>query len=89
VIVKLALNLLLCTLIVVLLQPEMDDVSRHGEDLLRGTASSEEVTQLLFPPAVSLTCLSIAVVLAVVKPWGRLRPAARNGASRAARATAS
>ena len=26
-----------------------------------------------FPPAVSLTALTVAVVLSVVKPWGRIR----------------
>ena len=34
--VKLALNLVLCTLILLVLQPGMDDVSRYGQDLLTG-----------------------------------------------------
>ena len=31
------------------------------------------MARLFFPPAVSLSCLTVAVVLAVTKPWGRLR----------------
>jgi hypothetical protein len=73
VLVKLALNLLLCTLIIVVLQPGMDGVAAYGRDQLAGGAPRGEVARLFFPPAVSLTCLTVAVVLAVLKPWGRLR----------------
>ena len=34
---------------------------------------------LFFPPAVSLTALTVATVLAVAKPWGRIRPRQRTG----------
>lgn len=71
--VKLVLNLLLCTLILVLLEPGMDAVASYGEDLLIGTPSASRVQTLFFPPAVSLTTLTFATVLAVYKPWGRLR----------------
>jgi hypothetical protein len=77
VVVKLALNLLLCTLIVVALQPGMDEVSRYGQDLLTGSPDRAAVSNLFFPPAVSLSALSFAVVLAVFKPWGRIRSARR------------
>ncbi|WP_433364535.1 hypothetical protein ACQPZX_34140 [Actinoplanes sp. CA-142083] len=70
--VKLALNLLLCTLIVFLLQPGMDEVAAYGRDLPLGTTDPSTVSSLFFPPAVSLTTLTIATVLAVVKPWGRI-----------------
>jgi hypothetical protein len=70
--VKLGLNLLLCTLIVVLLQPGMDAVAGYGRDLTHGTADPAAVSTLFFPPAVSLTTLTIATILAVVKPWGRI-----------------
>jgi hypothetical protein len=73
VLVKLVLNLLLCTLIVVVLQPGMDDVAAYGEDLLTGSPASDGAARLFFPPAVSLTCLTLATVLAVYKPWGRVR----------------
>ncbi|NJP93109.1 hypothetical protein HCN51_27290 [Nonomuraea sp. FMUSA5-5] len=71
--VKLALNLALCILIVVLLMPGMDAVGSYGERLLTGTPSSTVVERLFFPPAVSLSSLSFATILAVWKPWGRLR----------------
>lgn len=71
--VKLLLNVLLCTLIVVALQPGMGEVADYGRDLVDGNADPGRVSTLFFPPAVSLTLLSLAVVLAVFKPWGRLR----------------
>jgi hypothetical protein len=71
--VKLALNVVLCTLIVVILQPGMAEVAAYGEELLTGNPSTDRVAQLFFPPAVSLTCLTLATVLAVFKPWGRIR----------------
>jgi hypothetical protein len=71
--IKLALNLVLCTLIVIVLQPGMDDVGRYGEQLLTGTPDRSNIAKLFFPPAVSLTCLALATVLAVMKPWGRVR----------------
>jgi hypothetical protein len=71
--VKLALNLVLCTLIVVLLQPGMGDVRDHGAALAAGMPTVIDAGTLVFPPAVSLTALSLATVLAVFKPWGRLR----------------
>ncbi|MFI5896221.1 hypothetical protein ACIA5D_39585 [Actinoplanes sp. NPDC051513] len=75
--VKLGLNLLLCTLIVAVLQPGMDAVGGYGRDLAGGTANATDVSSLFFPPAVSLTTLTIATVLAVVKPWGRTRSLTR------------
>lgn len=71
--VKLALNLVLCTLILAVLQPGMDEVSRYGQDLLTGQPDPSRVSSLFFPPAVSLTALALATVLAVFKPWGRTR----------------
>lgn len=71
--VKLALNLLLCTLILVALQPGMDAVGAYGRDLVDGEPDASAVSTLFFPPAVSLTALTFATVLAVAKPWGRIR----------------
>jgi hypothetical protein len=71
--VKLGLNLVLCTLIVVALQPGMDEVGAYGRELATGSPDPAAVSTLFFPPAVSLTVLSLAVVLAVFKPWGRVR----------------
>jgi hypothetical protein len=70
--VKLALNLLLCTLIVFALQPGMDAVDRYGNDLLTGDPDAGAVSTLFFPPAVSLSILVLATALGVVKPWGRI-----------------
>jgi hypothetical protein len=73
--VKLVLNLVLCTLILVALQPGMDEVAGYGRDVLTGSPNPAVVTSLFFPPAVSLTTLALATVLGVVKPWGRIRRA--------------
>jgi hypothetical protein len=70
--VKLGLNLVLCTLILLLLQPGMRAVDEYGRDLARGADDASAVSTLFFPPAVSLTALTIATVLSVVKPWGRI-----------------
>jgi hypothetical protein len=70
---KLVLNLVLCTLIIVALEPGMAAVAGYGRDLAVGTEVPSEVSSLFFPPAVSLTALTIATVLSVVKPWGRIR----------------
>jgi hypothetical protein len=77
VVIKLLLNLVLCTLVLVALQPGMDDVYTYGEQLLNGDPERSAVATLFFPPAVSLSALSIAVWLGVAKPWGRLRRAHR------------
>ena len=60
--VKLALNLVLVTLVVLLL----------GPGLYAAVATGPTPT-MAFPPAVSLTALTVAVALSVVKPWGRIR----------------
>lgn len=78
--VKLALNLVLCTLILAVLQPGMGEVAGYGRDLLGGSPDPAAVSSLFFPPAVSLTALTWATVLAVAKPWGRIRR--RAGGSR-------
>jgi hypothetical protein len=78
--VKLALNLVLCTLIVLVLQPGMDEVAGYGRELLTGSPDPTTVSSLFFPPAVSLTALTLATVLAVFKPWGRIRPGRSQGA---------
>ena len=73
VLVKLVLNLVLCTLILVALRPGLPQLVEHGRALATGAASDVDVSYLFFPPAVSLTTLTVAVVLAVFKPWGRVR----------------
>ncbi len=68
--VKLVLNVALCTLILLALQPGMAHVRAYGEAQLTGPIDPAD---LYFPPIVSLTLLSFATVLAVYKPWGRIR----------------
>lgn len=71
--VKLALNLVLCTLIAFVLRPGMGEVARYGRGRLSGTPDPEAVSRLFFPPAVSLAALTLATALAVSRPWGRVR----------------
>ncbi|MEV5575236.1 hypothetical protein AB0L06_34800 [Spirillospora sp. NPDC052269] len=55
------------------LQPGMHAVGAYGEHLLTGNPPRGEVRKLFFPPAVSLTLLTLATTLSVYKPWGRFR----------------
>jgi uncharacterized membrane protein len=71
--VKLLLNVVLCTLILVALQPGLGDVAQYGRELAAGTAAERDVSDLFFPPIVSLSALTFATILSVAKPWGRLR----------------
>ena len=71
--VKLALNLVLCTLILIALQPGLGEIAQYGRDLAAGTATERDMTDLFFPPIVSLSALTFATILSVAKPWGRLR----------------
>ncbi|MGP4029390.1 hypothetical protein [Actinomadura sp. 3N407] len=80
--IKLALNLTLCVLILVALQPGMDEVGEYGRSLGTGASEPRAVSDLFYPPAVSLTTLTIATVLAVAKPWGRIRRARKGGGPR-------
>ena len=73
VMVKLVLNLVLTGLVLVALAPE---VAAHADQARRFEAALPallEVGQLIFPPIVSPATLLVAVVLAVFKPWGRIR----------------
>lgn len=71
--VKLALNIVLAGLVLVLLRPEVSETARRARQLPAAEAGAIPVGELIFPPIVSTTALLIAVVLAVFKPWGRIR----------------
>lgn len=71
--VKLVINVVLCVLIVFALEPGMADIAEHGRILASGGDSPLDVSNLFFPPTVSLTTLTFATVLAVFKPWGPVR----------------
>jgi hypothetical protein len=70
---KLVLNLLLTTLVLVGLQPAVADAAERGREFSAGEAVSLAVNDLIYPPIVSPAALLIAVLLAVFKPWGRIR----------------
>lgn len=71
--IKLALNIVLSALVLVALRPEVTEAAEQGRRFAAGEAASLAVGDLIFPPIVSPTALLIAVVLAVFKPWGRIR----------------
>jgi hypothetical protein len=74
VLVKLILNLALTSLVVVLLGPGMAEAAEAGRRLAAGGPVDIDLSNLVFPPIVSGTSLVVATVLAVYKPWGRVRP---------------
>jgi hypothetical protein len=69
---KLALNLLLTTLVLVLLRPGVGEAAEYGRNIAAGVAGPAP-TDMIFPPIVSSTALSVAFLLSVFKPWGRIR----------------
>lgn len=71
--VKLVFNLALATLILVALRPDVTAAAEQGRRFAAGEAAALAVGDLVFPPIVSTTALVVAVVLAVFKPWGRIR----------------
>jgi hypothetical protein len=73
VLVKLILNLVLTSLVVVLLGPGMAEAAEAGRRLAAGGPAGIDLSNLVFPPIVSGTSLVVATVLAVFKPWGRVR----------------
>ncbi|WP_369370650.1 hypothetical protein AB1046_17915 [Promicromonospora sp. Populi] len=72
--VKLVMTLVLCTLILVALQPDMPHVAAAGVAIEAGQDPVTDISFLVYPPAVSLTALVVATLLSVYKPWGRRRP---------------
>lgn len=69
--IKLVLNVVLTTLGLVALRPGVDEAAVAGRLMAAGQPAPME-PDLLFPPIVSPTCLLIAVLLSVYKPWGRV-----------------
>ena len=77
--IKLALNLLLTALVLVALAPEVAAHAERARQFDAGLPAPLGVGQLIFPPIVSPTALLLAMVLAVFKPWGRIRRSGRAG----------
>src|ERR671920_2114832 len=71
--IKLVLNIVLTALVLVALRPAVTEAAEQGRQFAAGAPASLTVGDLIFPPIVSPTALLIAVVLAVFKPWGRIR----------------
>ena len=71
--IKLVLNIVLTALVLVALRPAVTEAAEQGRQFAAGAPASLAVGDLIFPPIVSPTALLIAVVLAVFKPWGRIR----------------
>lgn len=71
--VKLVLNVVLCTLVLLALRPGVIEAAARGQELLVGGSPSLEVGDLVFPPIVSTGALLVAMLLSVFKPWGRVR----------------
>ncbi|WP_163510727.1 hypothetical protein [Fodinicola acaciae] len=77
---KLAIGLLLVTLVYVALIPGVGElaatpVAATGDAVRAVIGSSAQ--SLLYPPIVSFSLLGFSAVLSVFKPWGRLRKAAQ------------
>jgi len=71
--IKLVLNLVLTSLVLVALRPGVDEAAARGRQYLAGEPVSLAVGTLIFPPLVSTTALLVAMALSVFKPWGRIR----------------
>jgi hypothetical protein len=77
--IKLVLNLLLSALVLVALAPEIADAAERARQFDAGVPAPLGIGDLIFPPIVSPTALLVAFVLAVFKPWGRIRRSGRAG----------
>src|SRR5829696_3177733 len=71
--VKLVLNLVLTGLVLVGLAPEVTAHAEQARQVDAGLPGALGVGDLIFPPIVSPAALLVAMVLAVFKPWGRIR----------------
>ena len=71
--IKLVLNIVLTALVPIALRPEVTKAAEQGWRYAAGEPASLVVGNLIFPPIVSPTLLLVAFVLAVFKPWGRIR----------------
>lgn len=70
---KLALNIMLTGLVPLALRPGLSGLSELGRELAAGHLATASVGDMIYPPIVSPAALLVALVLAVFKPWGRIR----------------
>jgi hypothetical protein len=71
--IKLVLNVALVVLVLVLLRPQVGEVSESARASLLEATGPPAVGDLVFPPLVSGTVLLVAMALSVFKPWGTIR----------------
>lgn len=73
---KLAITLVLVTLVCFVLAPMLPEVAAYGTALAAGPESAAApvpaaVADLVYPGVVAPTSLLVATILSIVKPWGR------------------
>jgi hypothetical protein len=73
VLIKLIINVLLSTLVLLLLRPNAHALADSGRRLAAGQPVDVDLSSLVMPPAVTMVALTVAVYLSVYKPWGRTR----------------
>ncbi|WP_448003514.1 hypothetical protein [Agromyces bauzanensis] len=73
VLVKLVINIVLVTLVVLVLWPGMASLGVAGRTALASGDSPVVGAMLVFPPVVSSTAVVVAMTLSVFKPWSRVR----------------
>ncbi len=78
VLVKLVINVVLVTLVVLVLWPGMVTAGDAGRVALGDGVAPTVAATLVFPPVVSSTALVVAMTLSVFKPWGRTRRVLRD-----------
>lgn len=71
--VKLVLNVLLSSLVLVALRTGVQEVAEQARLFVAGLAEAPQVGDLIYPPIVSSTLLITALLLSIFKPWGRIR----------------
>jgi len=65
---QLSLNLILATLILLALRGGVAEAAEVGRQIAGGNDPAWDYTDLLYPPIVSPTALTVAFILSVVKP---------------------
>ncbi|MFC7625384.1 hypothetical protein [Microlunatus sp. GCM10028923] len=73
VLIKLVLNLILTALVPLALLGGVQELGAYGRLLAADPTATADLSNIIYPPIVSPTALTIAMVLAVFKPWGRIR----------------
>lgn len=75
--VKLGINVLMSTLIVIALRPGIDDAVSITERLVAGDPTAALPSDLIYPVVVAPTLLITAYLLSVFKPWKAIGGARR------------